>query len=444
MKVLLVGGGAREHAIGTALCRNSSVELLVVAQNRNPGLESLAVECAQHTERDVRWIVTWAQQRGINLAVIGLEDPLDVGLPDALESVGIPTVGPLRTGACLETSKLFTRELMERHDLPGRVEYRYFTDAHAMEEFLRTAGREFALKPIGLTAGKGVKVMGVQLATINEAMAYGRSIINDRIGGEAGVLIEERLEGQEFTLQAFVDAHTILPMPLVKDYKRAFEGDEGPNTGSMGAYSQPDGLLPFVDRSTRDEALNILKEVVDALKAEGHVYRGIMYGQFMMTPRGLRLVEINARFGDPEAINVLQLLETDFADVCRAIVSDHLQGIELRFSPKATVCKYITPPGYGEQPRTGVSLQLDQKRIEALGVHVYFAKVAEANGAYLTTTSRAIALLGVANSIDEAEQAVERALAYVSGEYHIRHDIGTRRLIAQSLDTNLTLARRFD
>jgi phosphoribosylamine--glycine ligase len=433
MRVLLVGGGAREHAIAAAIHRSPGVELWAVASNRNPGIAALAHQFKDCSERNTEAISRWAHENAIDLAVIGLEDPLDAGLPDALEARGIPTVGPSRRAAQVETSKLFTRELMRRHDIPGQVEYRCFTDPDALRAFLLAADREFAIKPLGLTAGKGVKVMGVHLGSAAEAADYGQQVIESKLGGAPAVLVEERLIGEEFTLQAFVDSATVLPMPLVQDYKRAFEGDEGPNTGSMGSYSQADGLLLFVGEADRDHALAILRQVVDALRREDIPYHGVMYGQFMMTRAGIKLVEINARFGDPEAVNVLPLLQTDFVDVCRAVTSGGLRDLKLQWARKATVCKYITPPGYGVEPRVGVALRLDRQRIEALGVQIYFAKVDERDGAYLTSTSRSIALVGIADSVDEAEAAVEKALAHVTGEYHVRHDIGKAALRRRAL-----------
>jgi phosphoribosylamine--glycine ligase len=439
MKVLVVGGGAREHAIAAAVHRSPGAEVWAVASNRNPGIVALAQHFKDCSERDVDSISSWAHEHAIDLAVIGLEDPLDAGLPDALEARGIPTVGPRHRAAQVETSKLFTRELMRRHNIPGQVEYHCFTNPDRLRAFLLAADREFAVKPLGLTAGKGVKVMGVHLGSAQEAAAYGQQVIEQQLGGTSSVLVEERLVGEEFTLQAFVDGVNVLPMPLVQDYKRAFEGDKGPNTGSMGSYSQADGLLPFVDEADRDFALAILRQIVDALRHENATYHGIIYGQFMMTRAGIKLVEINARFGDPEAVNVLPLLESNFVDVCRAVTSGGLGELKWRWSRKATVCKYITPPGYGEAPRVNIPLRLDRERIESVGVQVYFAKVEERGGAFLTSTSRSIALVGVADSVDDAERAVEAALTYVEGEYHIRHDIGKAALRGRAL-TQLGLA----
>ncbi len=428
-RILLVGGGAREHAIAEALCRSREVELLTVMHNYNPGLIRLSSQHELHEETDVEFIAEWAQDHAANLAIIGLEDPLDAGLPDVLNDIGIPTVGPRRGPAQVETSKLFTRDLMRRHGILGQVEYHHFTDANSFRKFLLSSSREYALKPIGLTAGKGVKIMGEHFGSVEEAIDYGEKVIRTGIGGTSGLIVEERLIGEELTLQTFVDGETVLPMPLVQDFKRALEGDVGPNTGGMGSYSQPDGLLPFITQEERDEALEILRRVIHALKTEGMLYQGILYGQFMVTDVGIRLIEMNARFGDPEAINVLPLLENDFVVICRAITEGTLRNVDLRFARKATVCKYITPPGYGIKPKLGVPLKIDIPKIQSLGVKVYFAKVDLREGQLVTTSSRSIALVGIGDSVEQAEALVEQAVQYVQGDYHIRHDIGKKELL---------------
>jgi len=426
-KALLLGGGAREHAIAQALCLSGKVELYAIAHNFNLGIDLLANRFEpNHSEKDVDWIADWAESESIDFAVIGLEDPLDVGLTDVLAERGIPTIGPSKAAAKVETSKLFLRELMRRHDLPGQVGYHYFEDAHELEEFLLSSTLDYALKPLGLTAGKGVKVMGVQLTSVEEAIAYGREVIKGEIGGSAGIIAEERVIGEEFTLQAFVDGINIVPMPLVKDFKLAYDGDKGPNTGSMGSYSQADGLLPFVSVAARDYALEVMRQVVVALRKEDIVYRGVMYGQFCMTKNGPKMIEINARFGDPEGINALALLETDFVNICQAITNSTLDQLEVHFAPKATVCKYVTPSGYPTEPLVGSPLTIDTEKVEALGVKVYFAKVDKGakSGEVLTTASRAIALVGIGQTVSEAEAKVAKALAFVQGQYHVRNDIG--------------------
>ncbi len=439
-RVLLLGGGAREHVIGAAIARSRDTDLYTISHNFNPGLERLSRQFVIWDEGDVEWVANWAQANAITLAVVGLEDPLALGVSDALWAVGVPTVGPKHAPAQLEASKLYTRELMLRHRIAGSVAFHYFSDPDVLSAFLAASEEQWALKPVGLTAGQGVKLMGEHLQTIDEAIAYGRRVIAERIGGTAGIVLEELLTGPEFTLQCFVDGTAVLPMPLVRDYKRAFDGDRGPNTGSMGSYSLASGLLPFVDGARRDEALSILRHINRALVEEGHLYQGIMYGQFIMTPRGLRLIEINARFGDPEAINVLPLLENDFVEVCQAITTRSLSTVSLRFKPKATVCKYLTPPGYGVEPQIGVPIMVDEEAVSGLGVELFFAKVEKQDANLVTTRSRTVALLGIGETPQEAEAAVEDAAPHVRGQtqLHMRHDIG--RVLDAPVDIAAELA----
>lgn len=433
MRVLLVGGGGREHAIVAALCKNPKVQLFAAMNNASPGIIGLSEDWLRCSEIDISTIVDWAKDRHIEWAIIGSEAPLALGICDELDKAGIASVGPNKAAARLETSKLFTRQLMGKYDIPGRVEFHVFQNKDSLTEFLGSTSGEFALKPIGLTAGKGVKVMGVHLTSMIEAIDYGCEVIEKRIGGADGLILEERLVGEEFTLQCFVDGTTVAPMPAVQDYKQAFEGNQGPNTGGMGSYSQGDGLLPFLRQTDRDKALDILRKLVDAVKAEGAEYKGILYGQFMLTSQGVRLVEINARFGDPEAINVLPLLQTDLADVCIAIIEGRLDSEQVSFDSKATVCKYIVPPGYGVRPKAGLPLQVRTEEIASIGAQAFFAKVDKEGDRLLTTTSRAIAILGISETISGAESMAEQALEYVEGEFYVRHDIGRLESLSTAL-----------
>lgn len=442
-RVLLVGGGAREHAIGEALCRTSRVSLHVFAHNRNPGLESLAERYQKGDETDVEAIVEWARRCGIDFAVIGLEDPLAVGLPDALQLAGVPTVGPVQSAARLETSKLFLRNLMKDFGIAGNLDFKYIADADELELYLtENATREYALKPVGLTAGKGVQVMGVQLPTLDAAIQYGRWVIGNRIGGTAGILLEERIQGPEFTMQAFVDASAVVNMPLIKDYKLAGEGDTGPNTGSMGSYSESNGSLHFLSSSEHDCATKILEDVIAALRSTGVVYRGIVYGQFMKTADGIKLIEINARFGDPEGINALALLENDFVDVCLAILNDSLSKLSVRFAPLATVCKYLTPEGYPLKPKVNQLIEVNVSKVRELGVEVFFAKVEKDPAGFRTTTSRSVALLATGATVENAHDRIEQALPFVSGKYYMRHDIGTTKLTRDAVESWVPKSQR--
>ena len=424
MRVLLVGGGGREHAVAVALSQTPGLDLFAAMANESPGIADLSKAWLRCPETDVHRIAQWAAEQHVDWAFIGPDDPIALGICDELEKLGIASVGPKKAPARLESSKLFARQLMEKHKLPGRVEFHHFQDADRLAAFLRAAAGDYALKPDGLTGGKGVKVMGVHLESKDEAIAYGREMIETGTGGGGGVIVEERLAGEEFTLQCFVDGETVAPMPAVRDFKRAFEGDRGPNTGGMGSYSQADGLLPFLSQAGYDTALDIVRKVVQAVKEEGAEYKGILYGQFMLTPVGVKLVEFNARLGDPEAINVIPLLQTGLADICTAIMSGSLDKLSIGFDAQAAVCKYVVPPDYGLEPKVGVPIRVDGDKIASLGAQVFYARVNRDGDRLLTTTSRSVAILGVGRSVSHAESMVEQALEHVHGDFYVRRDIG--------------------
>ena len=293
---------------------------------------------------------------------------------------------------------------------------------------------EVALKPIGLTGGKGVRVAGDHFTDMDGARAYINSIFTNRIGGQAKVLIEEKQIGEEFTLQAFSDGTTILPLPAVKDHKRLEPDDMGPNTGGMGSYSNANGLLPFISKSDYEEAAAILQDIVEALGHESCQYIGPIYGQFMLTSQGIKIIEINARFGDPEAMNVLPLLKSDFVNLSRAMVEGSLHTQKVNVAPKATVCKYVVPEGYGVKSMENEYIQVNEDKIATTGSQLFYASVNKTNDAISTTSSRSLAVVGFDSSIDDAEKKCERALHYISGEHiYIRHDVGTQSLIKKQI-----------
>ncbi|RXE55459.1 phosphoribosylamine--glycine ligase [Methanoculleus taiwanensis] len=417
MKILVVGGGGREHAITRALSCNSDVRIFSVMARRNPGIARLSENVLIGRETDVSKITQFATESGVESAVIGPEAPLEAGIVDMLEEAGIPCMGPNRTAARLETDKSFCREMMERHGIAGCPQYRVFHDVEAAREFIEGYDGDLAIKPIGLTGGKGVRIMGEHVDT-RGAVEYAESL-----GGD--LIVEERLIGEEFTLQAFVDGTHLVPMPLVQDHKRAYEGDMGPNTGGMGSYSLPDHRLPFVSANDYEKALSIMQDVVAAMKGRGTPYRGILYGQFMNTREGPKVIEFNARFGDPEAMNVLSLLESDFSEVVCHLVEGNLSASSVRFARKATVCKYLVPEGYPDNPISGRPLTIG----DAGKALTYYANVEEQNGTLHTLTSRTLAFVGIGDTLEEAEAVAEGAAASVSGPVFHRRDIGTRELL---------------
>jgi phosphoribosylamine--glycine ligase len=432
MKVLSVGGGAREHAIVKALLKGD-VELYSVMKNRNPGIAKVSKETLYTKETEVNKIAEWAKSKGTEFAVIGPEAPLGVGIVDVLEKEGIPSVGPSQKASQIEISKQFLRDLMTKHKLPGRIDYRVFDNIKDAQKFLKNYDKEVVVKPIGLTGGKGVKIMGEHLLSMDDVIEYCKDIIEHKIGGSSKFILEEKMIGEELTLQAFCDGSDIVPMPAVQDHKRAYEGDVGPNTGGMGSYSQEDGLLPFLTKNEYDECVDIMQKIINAMKKEDTPYKGILYGQFILTSKGPKVLECNARFGDPEAMNVLPLLTTDFTEICRGIIDGSLSSKKALFLNKATVCKYVVPMGYGVDSIVGEKVEVDEEKIEKDGAELFYASVNQKDDQIYTTSSRSLAVVGVENSIFDAEKIAERALSYVKGKVFMRHDIGKKELIEKRI-----------
>jgi phosphoribosylamine---glycine ligase len=423
MRFLVVGGGAREHAIGTALERAEST-VFVVSASPNPGLERIAKASGRIDPTDAVKVVDFAQAHRIEAAVIGPETPLAAGVADALRAVKIPTVGPGQAAAQIESSKWFCRELLRKHRVGGQPKFVVPTTVEEVDRAVAEFAGPFVVKPSALTAGKGVWVQGSDFREPKEGAVYAKSILLQ--GGS--VVLEEKLEGEEFSLMAFVTDSGVYPMPAVQDFKRALEGDKGGNTGGMGSYSQRDHLLPFLSPADRDRALETIEQTAGALRAEGLSYRGILYGGFMLTTRGPLLLEFNARFGDPEGINALTLYEEgDFEGLLYGVATGRVNPNLVRFRRRATVVKYLVPPGYGDRPQVGGVIELAPIRIEAEGVHVMYGSVQEVGpGAVKFSSSRGVALVGEASAIHEAGARVEAALKFVQGAYYVRHDIGTK------------------
>lgn len=421
-RVLLVGGGGREHAIARSVAASGhDPELFACASNRNPGIGALAAGYETLDPTDPDAVVSYARRVDATLAVIGPEAPLEAGVADRLDDAGVYPFGPHQWEAQIETDKAWQREFMADHGIPGCPEFAVFEDVDAACSFIETFDGDVAVKPHGLTGGKGVRVTGDQL-TKSEAIDYVR-------GSEwTDWVIEERLVGEEFTLQALVANGLVQPTPAVQDHKRAYEGDKGPNTGGMGSYSAATPTLPFMTQRDYDDAVDILEATVSALPD----YTGVLYGQFMLTEDGPMVVEYNARFGDPEAMNTLPVMETDFVDVLLAArAGDALP--ELEFAPKATVCKYAVPAGYPTDPQAGARIDIDES--SAGDALLFYASVDERPDGIYTTTSRAFAVVGIADSITGAEAIAEDALV-VAGEdgLRIRHDIGKPELVQQRID----------
>lgn len=432
MKALLVGSGAREHAIAENLV-NSGAKLFSFVSGKNPGILKLSESWKQGDLCDLETIKKYALKNDISIAIIGPEAPLAEGLVDTLISDGIDCVGPRKALARLESDKAFARTLMETYKIDGCPEFHIFQNGDEASQFILSSDKEWAIKPSGLTGGKGVKMMGEHLNK-EEAAAYAKEIVEFKIGASPLVVLEERMSGQEVTIQSFTDGQTVVPMPAVQDHKRAYDGDVGPNTGGMGSYSDSNHLLPFLDKKTYGECTKIMEATVDALyKQTGFYYKGILYGQFMLTKDGPKVIEFNVRFGDPEAMNVLPLLETNAVDIYKAMAHRELKSLNVKFSNKATVCKYLVPDGYPEDPHP-TSVEIDQAAISDLGARFYWAAVNEKNHKVVSTKSRTAATLGMAETIPAAGEVAEKALGHVTGKLFHRTDIGTQALLDRRME----------
>ena len=424
MKVLVVGTGAREHVI--ADCLKDDCELYAYMSKINPGISKIATY-RQGDEGEVEKVADFARENNIDIAFIGPEAPLEKGIVDVLEKNGIRCVGPTKSAARIETDKSFMRKLFEDYNIEGSLVYKVFDNKEDISKFLEDFDGEVVVKPVGLTGGKGVKIVGDHLKDNDEACEYACEVIDNKMGGFSQVIIEERVIGEEFTVQAFCDGESLSPMPAAQDHPHAFEGDKGAITGGMGSYSDTNGLLPFLTQDDYDKAVAIMKDTLKAVAKEAEPYKGILYGQFMLTATGPKLIEYNARFGDPEAMNVLTLLETPLTDICKSIVDGNL--CEVEFSNKASVCKYLVPDGYPETAHGGETIEVDEEAISDLGAKVYYAAVSLEDGEIKMSSSRALAVVAGGDEISDAEEIAEKACGYIKGNLYHRRDVGTEELI---------------
>ena len=434
MNILLVGSGAREHAIAHAL-NNSPQEknIFCLASNMNPGLLELCTEIKIDDINDPKLVSSYALKIGAAIAIVGPENPLAMGVADALWAMGTKVVGPKKKLAQIETSKAFARDLLTEYDIPACPEYRTFSSMDGVLPFLQGLGENYVVKYDGLAGGKGVKVAGDHLRSHNEATEYCQSLV-DR-GGK--FIIEEKLIGQEFSLMSFCDGNSLKHMPAVQDHKRAYEGDLGPNTGGMGTYSDANHSLPFLNEEDINMAHSINVSTAKALKDKfGEGYKGVLYGGFISTANGVKLIEYNARLGDPEAMNVLPLLDSCFIDICNGIVDGNLSHVDVQFKAKATVCKYAVPQGYPDNPIRGIPIEIsDVQNPEQL----FYASVDIKDGQLILAGSRAVAAVGIADNISSAEEIAEKNISAIKGPVFHRTDIGTNKLIQNKLDHMLSL-----
>jgi phosphoribosylamine--glycine ligase len=451
MKVLVISNSARGHAIAEALARSpQKPEIIAIVTNKDPGMVKLAKEV--HVIADLMEftpIINIAKETKPDFAIIGPEDPICGGLADRLLTVGVHCVAPKKPLARVEASKEFTRKLLKKYEIKANPKFRSFefSSIAMMKQLQADITRyiehdlqgNYVVKYDGLKGGKGVKVSGEHLPTTNIGVKYALECLQQC----GSVVIEEKLIGVEFSLLSFVSGNKVVDMPAVQDHKRAFAGDTGPNTGGMGTYSDANHSLPFLSDSDMKQASEINRKVAEALMKEcGEPYKGILYGGFIAVKNGVRVIEYNARFGDPEALNILPLLKSDFVAICLAIIDGTLSPDMVEFEHQATVCKYLTPKSYPDKKDEKGKTFTMPENIPP-NVRVYYGDVTQGadERSFVLGTSRAIGVVGIGENLDIAEQAAEKVCEAVSGPVRFRYDVGTVELTEKRIDTMAKLRR---
>ncbi|MBN1169514.1 phosphoribosylamine--glycine ligase [Candidatus Micrarchaeota archaeon] len=424
MKVVLVGNGAREHAVAAELAKDA--ELYAIMSKKNPAIAHLSKEYWICNIENPDAVAAVLKGKQFDLGFASPDATLAAGISDVLEAHGMNVASPSKAASRIEWDKSFLRNLAEKYHIAGAPIHKVTGDPDEAASYITDLG-EVAVKPLGLTGGKGVKVSGDHFASPEQAVEYAKSLIKK----DGSVLIEEKLIGEEFTLQAFCDGSNIALMPPVQDHKRAYPDDKGPNTGGMGSYSTGI-LLPFLKDSDIEQANKIIRDTAHAVKKEGSLFRGILYGQFIVTKKGIKLIEFNARFGDPEAMNVMSLLEDSLSNIFISMADGRLK--KAKFSDDTTVVKYLVPEGYPENPQKDKPVNIDNAALEKTGAKVYYAAVYETGNRIYTTSSRSFGMAGRARTLEEAEQIAEKACSCITGPLWHRSDIGTRKLIQSKIE----------
>ena len=418
MKILVVGSGGREHAIVWKLAQSPKAEKIYCAPG-NGGIGELA-ECVDIGAMEFEKLAAFAKEKEIDLTVIGMDDPLCGGIVDVFESQGLRVFGPRKNAAILEGSKAFSKDLMKKYGIPT-ADYQVFTDPEKAEEYLETAKFPIVLKADGLALGKGVLICN----TLEEAKAGVKTLMLDKQFGSAGdeIVIEEFLTGREVSVLSFVDGKTIKIMTSAQDHKRAKNGDQGLNTGGMGTFSPSPFYTEEVDAFCRE---HIYQKTVDAMRAEGREFKGIIFFGLMLTADGPRVLEYNARFGDPETQVVLPRMKNDLADVVEACVDGTLDQVELEFEDNAAVCVVLASDGYPEKYEKGFPIS----GLEAFdGKNDYFVFHAGtkrgADGQILTNGGRVLGVTATGKDLKEARKKAYEATGWISFENkYMRTDIG--------------------
>ena len=420
MKVLVVGSGGREHAVVRKLAQSAGVDKIYCA----PGNGGISVQAQPVAVKatDIEGMVAFAKQEGIDFAVVTPDDPLVLGMADAMEAAGIPAFGPSKAAAQIEGSKVFAKGLMKRYGIPTAA-YEVFDDPKDAVSYLERTGRFPAvIKADGLALGKGV-VIAQDLAQAKEAI---HSIMEDKIFGQSGnqIVVEEFLTGKEVSVLAFTDSHVVVPMVSSMDHKRAYDDDQGPNTGGMGTIAPSPYYTPEIAERCMKE---IFQPTIEAMNKEGRPFRGCLYFGLILTQEGPKVIEYNCRFGDPETQVVLPLLESDLLEIMRAVREERLGESEIRWADGAAACVILASGGYPKKYQTGFPISgLDEKG-EHPGVIVYHAGTKREGDTFLTAGGRVLGVTGLGKDLPEALEKAYRAVGQITFEKaHYRTDIGKK------------------
>ncbi len=421
MKVLIIGGGGREHALVWKISQSPKVTKIYAAPG-NAGIAELA-ECAPIKADDIPGLLAFAKARAVDLTVVGPEQPLSMGIVDEFTKAGLRVFGPSRKAAELEASKRFSKDLMKKYHIPT-AEYEAFTDKAAAAAYVQKKGAPIVVKADGLAAGKGVVVA----ETVEEALRALDLIMTEKAYGTAGdrVIIEECLRGEEASFMAFSDGRTVVPMASSQDHKRVFDLDKGPNTGGMGAYSPAPVVTSQLERAVMD---TIMIPTVRAMEKEGRLFKGVLYAGLMIRDGEAKVLEFNARFGDPETQPIMARLDTDLVEIMEAILDERLSALEIKWKPESAVCIVIASGGYpGSYEKGRVITGLD-KAARQEGVLVFHSGTAMKNGTIVTDGGRVLGVTGVGPAVAAAIDKAYKGAQEISFEgAHYRRDIGARAL----------------
>lgn len=418
MKVLVIGGGGREHSLIWKLSQSPSIDELICAPG-NGGIAELA-RCVDIAPTDLDSICNFATEEKVDFVVVAPDDPLALGLVDRLSALNIPTFGPTADAAIIESSKVFSKKLMDKYSIPT-AGYRAFSDPHQAKSFVRQTGAPVVVKADGLALGKGVFICD----TVADAETSIDTLMSGSLFGTSGstVVIEELMTGPEVTVLCFTDGTTLVPMPSSQDHKRAFDGDLGPNTGGMGAISPSPNYTPEIAARCMDE---IFVPTINAMKSEGRTFKGVLYFGLMLTPSGPKVVEYNARFGDPEAQALLVRLESDLFDILRATVNGTLSEVPISWNNSASCCVVLASGGYPGKYTTGHEITgLSQSTATVFHAGT---KLSE-RGTVVTSGGRVLGVTGLGSTLDSAINTTYKAIEPIHFEnMFFRRDIGLKAI----------------